>query len=141
MKTQELKKLLGMEHSLLSAAEKEQFQEAMRKHGLDFDLCYQEAEMDSTLVKTHSDITYHHETMVLHSHAFYEIICCRSNCGVEYLVGPYRYVLQKGDIILVRPGVSHCVILPDPLLLPYERDIIWLSTAFLNLFNKIQNQF
>ena len=137
MKAQKLKEIFGMEPSFQSAAEKKRFQDALQEHGLDPDVCYQEVEMDSTLVNTHTDITYEYETMVLHSHDFYEIICCRSNCCVEYQVGPYRYVLQKGDIILVRPGVSHCAILPNPLILPYERDIIWLSNAFLNSFHKI----
>ena len=137
MKPQELKKLLGMELSSQSTAEKMRIQEAMRQHGLDPNSRYQETEIESSLVNTHGDVTYQHEVMPLHSHNFYEIISCRSNCGVEYLVGPYRYVLQKGDIILVRPGVSHCAILPDPLILPYERDIIWLSNAFLNSFHKI----
>lgn len=87
--------------------------------------------MISPYVNTHRDITYSYEPMSLHSHPFYEIICCRSTCGAEYLIGPYRYSLQKGDILLVRPGTSHCVILPEHLSIPYERDVLWINVGCL----------
>lgn len=137
MTQDELKKLLGMEYTLQSASEKEEWNKVMRSRGLNPSSCYQEIEMTSPFVNTHRDITYSYESMSLHSHAFYEILCCRSTCGAEYLVGQHRYSLQKGDIILIRPGVSHCAILPNPLTIPYERDIIWLSDTFLNSFQKI----
>ena len=92
---------------------------------------YQQLEMSSPYVNTHRDITYSYEPMSLHSHPFYEIICCRSTCGAEYLIGPYRYSLQKGDILLVRPGTSHCVILPEHLSIPYERDVLWINVGCL----------
>jgi len=134
---EELRTLLGSRPSLQSASEKENWNRILAGHGLDPSSYYQEVEMTSLYVNTHRDITYSYEAMSLHSHAFYEILCCRSTCGAEYLVGSHRYSLQKGDIILVRPGVSHCAILPNPLTIPYERDIIWLSEAFLNSFQKL----
>jgi len=137
MTQEELRTLLGSRPSLQSASEKENWNRILAGHGLDPSSYYQEVEMTSLYVNTHRDITYSYEAMSLHSHAFYEILCCRSTCGAEYLVGSHRYSLQKGDIILVRPGVSHCAILPNPLTIPYERDIIWLSEAFLNSFQKL----
>lgn len=137
MTKEELLRLIGLDHNIQSVAEKEQYKKIMRQRGLDPNSYYQELEMSSPYVNTHQDISYSHDIIDLHSHTFYEIICCRSNCGVEYLVGPYRYALQKGDIILIRPGVSHCAILPNPLSIPYERDIIWLSEPFLNTAHKI----
>lgn len=46
---------------------------------------------------------FNNATIHLHSHSFYELICCRSTCGVEYLVGSQRYKLEKGDILIVPP--------------------------------------
>lgn len=132
MTKEELRNLLGADFDRRRAADSEQCKRIMEERGLDPNSYYQEMEMSTPYVNTHRDITYQYEAMSLHSHAFYEVLCCRSSCGAEYLVGSHRYSLQKGDIILIRPGVSHCAILPDPLTIPYERDVIWLSEAFLN---------
>lgn len=134
MTREELQQMLGTDLRIKSAADSEQYKARMLQHGLDPNTYYQEIEMSSPYVNTHRDTTYRYEAMNLHSHNFYEIVCCRTTCGAEYLVGSRRYSLQKGDIILIRPGVSHCVILPNPLEIPYERDIIWLSEAFQNSF-------
>jgi len=136
MTTEELLQLLGTTN-IDNIEQWERSRESMRRNGLDPNNYYQEVEMTSPYVNTHSDITYSYEAMALHSHAFYEIIYCRSSCGAEYLVGSHRYALQKGDIILIRPGVSHCAILPDPLPIPYERDVIWLSALYLNAYAKV----
>ena len=137
MTTEELRLLLRTDTRTRNASEWQKQREVMRQNGLDPSKYYQEVEMSSHYVNTHSDITYSYEPMSLHSHAFYEIICCRNSCGAEYLVGSRRYTLCKGDIILIRPGISHCAILPDPLQLPYEREVLWLSPSFLNSYNRI----
>ena len=139
MTSEELKQLLGGSVRFQSATEKERWQATMREKGLDPNSYYQEIEMSAPYVNAHRDVAYTHEAMTLHSHAFYEILCCRSNCGAEYLVGPYRYSLQKGDIIMVRPGISHCAILPDPLVIPYERDILWINMDFVTIYRKLAN--
>lgn len=128
---------LSGKNSTRSPDEKKRIFDTLQTLGLDPHSFYQEIEMSSPYVNTHRDITYQYEPMVLHSHSFYEIVCCRTSCGAEYLVGSRRYSLQKGDIILIRPGVSHCAILPDPLTIPYERDILWLSEKYLNSFADI----
>ena len=82
--------------------------------GYDPNHVYQELEMTSNYVDTHQDISYSNNHVQLHSHNFYELLYCRNTCGAEYLVGSQRYKLQKGDIILIPPGVSHRPILPEP---------------------------
>ena len=54
-------------------------QENLRKLGLDPDNFYQELEMSSRYVNTHRDISHAPDMSQLHSHTFYEIICCRSS--------------------------------------------------------------
>ena len=53
---------------------------------------------------------------------------------MEYLIGSNRYRLQKGDIVFVPPGVSHRPILPEKLTAPYERDVLWVSTEFMETY-------
>ena len=89
--------------------------DALRQEGIDFQNFYQELEMSEPQVETHRDVSYSNSQLNLHSHAFYELLYCCNSCGAEYLVCSRRYSLRKGDIILIRPGVSHCAILPDPL--------------------------
>lgn len=91
---------------------------------------YQELEMTSRYVDTHQDVSLSNSQVSLHSHVFYEILCCQNTCDVEYLVGADRYRLQKGDIVIIPPGVSHRALLPDHMTEPYRRDVMWLSTEF-----------
>lgn len=94
---------------------------------------YQELEMESRFVDSHQDISWSNTNVSLHSHTFYEVLCCRNTCGAEYLVGSERYRLQKGDIIFIAPGVSHRPLLPERMQEPYTRDVLWLSTEFVDI--------
>lgn len=112
--------------------------EILHSIGLDPANLYQELEMESRFVDTHQDVSYTNTSVHLHSHSFFELICCRNSCGAEYLVGAERYRLQKGDIILVPPGVSHRPLLPENMTEPYKRDVLWISMEFLSM---LQHQF
>ena len=105
-------------------------QELLRRSGIDPHNFYQELEMESPYVNTHRDISVAGSNMQFHSHAFYEILCCRNSCGAEYLMGPERYKLQRGDVILIPPNVGHMAILPQPMPEPYLRDVLWISEDF-----------
>ena len=109
----------------------------LRLNGVEPGEIYQGVEMSSAYVNTHHDTSYSNAMMNLHSHLFYEIICCTNTCDVEYLVGTERYRLQKGDIIFVAPGVSHKAILPERMPVPYERDVLWLSERFAELMKEM----
>lgn len=88
---------------------------------------YQDLQMHSQYVEAHKDITHHNDIVQLHSHSFYEFIyyCAGSP---EYLLGTERHQIQKGDIIIVPPGLSHRpLISTDSDAKPYERIAIWLS--------------
>lgn len=130
MNLDELKKLMG-EHSYpTTLQEVERLNALLRSAGYEPGSHYQYLEMTDRFVNTYRDITYLNTAIHLHSHNFYELMCCRTTCGAEYLVGSQRYKLQKGDILFIAPGVSHRPILPETLTVPYERDILWLSQEF-----------
>ncbi len=92
---------------------------------------YQELEMSSRFVDTHRDVSHSSGSIQLHSHSFYEVLYCRTTCGAEYLVGNDRYRLQRGDIVIVAPGVSHRPLLPEHLATPYKRYVLWINAQFL----------
>lgn len=117
--------------------EMRKIQEAMAALGYDPGNIYQELEMDSRFVDIHQDTSFSNANVCLHSHAFYEVIYCRSAENVEYLVGADRYRLQKGDIVFVAPGTSHRPLLPEQMTGPYCRDVLWLSEAFVERLREL----
>ena len=104
----------------------------LRSVGLEPGTFYQELEMSDRYVETHRDISSSNTTVSLHSHDFYEILYCSNTCGVEYLLGADRYRLQKGDVLIVPPGISHRPLLPPRMSEPYLRDVIWVSREFFD---------
>ena len=104
--------------------------------GLEAGSFYQELEMESRFVDTHRDVTRSNANVNLHSHSFYELLYCTNSCDAEYLVGSERYRLQKGDIILIAPGVSHRPLLPEIMNVPYLRDVVWISAEFMDILGR-----
>lgn len=127
MKLGELSKLA---QTMPSGLTSEQANAFLKEQGLDPGSFYQEIEMTDRYIDTHRDVSYASTVVNLHSHSFYEILYICNDCNVEYLVGAERYRLQRGDIVIVAPGVSHRPILPENLQSPYRRYVIWLSTEF-----------
>ena len=131
MKLDEVRKLASFEFTHTPEDQARIF-EYLRSVGIDPANLYQELEMSSPYVDTHRDISYGNTLVSLHSHTYIEILYCHEAEDVEYLVGSNRYKLQKGDILLIMPGVSHRPILPETLKTPYVRDVIWINPDFLN---------
>lgn len=107
-----------------------QMLEQLRALGYDPNAFYQELEMSSRFVDTHRDVSYGGNPIHLHSHSFYEVIYCRGGSNIEYLVGTDRYRLQRGDIVIVPPGVSHRPLLPEMMTEPYKRYVLWINAQF-----------
>lgn len=134
MKLMELQKLAQNIPELQGPQLQQWLQEYLTRIGMDPNAIYQELEMSSRFVDTHRDTSYPNAQMQLHSHAFYELICCTNTCGAEYLVGSDRYRLQQGDIIFIPPGVSHRPLLNEDMKEPYKRYVLWLSVEFMTLY-------
>lgn len=131
MKLSEIRKLAQIFPGSFSPDARFRTPERIRELGIDPGRFYQELEMESPFVDTHRDVSFSNSNMQFHSHAFYELICCRNTCGAEYLVGAERYKLQKGDVIFVPPGISHRPLLPEHMPEPYSRDVLWINEDFL----------
>ena len=126
MKLEDVKKLsaeLPNDGRKISAKDAERI---LKNTGIAINDMYQELEMSSRYVDTHQDVSTPNSDVTLHSHNFYEILFCHSTGGAEYLVGPDRYRLQRGDVILIPPGISHRPLLPEQMPEPYRRDVLWI---------------
>ena len=117
--------------SALQTHNPEEIQRLLQEHSFDLPSIYQELEMNSRYVDTHMDISTGEFPVNLHSHNYYEMVYVLSNSGTQYLVGTKRYLLQRGDIILVPPGIGHKPLFPAQLAEPYRRIVIWFSNEFL----------
>lgn len=137
MKLQQLKRLARAIPDPQAPDALQRMQACIRQLGLDPSRIYQELEMSSRLVDTHRDTSHSNAQVQLHSHTFFELLYCCSNCGAEYLVGSERYRLQQGDIVFVPPGVSHRPLLPEEMPEPYVRYILWLSAEFMEGYARL----
>ena len=137
MKLSEIRSLMKNLPLELDPRDPSRISEYARAVGLEPGMLYQELEMESKYVDTHRDTTFSNTMVSLHSHRFYELLCCRNNCGAEYLVGASRYRLQAGDVIIIPPGVSHRPLLPETMKEPYIRDVVWISPEFAQSFYEI----
>ena len=93
---------------------------------------HQDQEMTSRYAETHQDVSFSDSRINLHSHDFYEFLFCHSASDVEYLVGTERYRLQKGDVVLIPPGISHRPLLPEHMAEPYRRDVLWIHPDLID---------
>lgn len=132
MKIEEVLKLSEKASDLQGQFSPTEAKKLMKKTGIEPETLYQELEMTSRYVDTHQDTTYSKTLVNLHSHNFYEILFCHSAPDVEYLVGAERYRLQKGDVIMIPPGVSHRPLVPENLSEPYRRDVLWVSAEMMD---------
>ena len=131
MKLHDLKRITEQFRHAAAPTDQRAQQEILQQLGIDPGSFYQELEMTSAYVDTHQDVSHSNAHVSLHSHAFWELLYCRGSDHVEYLVGSDRYRIQRGDVILVPPGVSHRPILPEKMAEPYVRDVLWLSDGFV----------
>ena len=95
--------------------------------GINLENIYQELEMSSAYADSHRDISREAGFVRPHSHSFYELIYCAGCDNIQYIIGTQRYRLQRGDVIWVPPGVSHCPLFPASMKKPYERIVLWIN--------------
>lgn len=132
MKIEELQKMSAELEKYGSTEGVREAEQYLKSAGIEPEAVYQEMEMTSRYVDTHQDITYSNSRVNLHSHNFYEFLYCHNTGDVEYLVGADRYRLQKGDVILIPPGISHRPLLPEHMSEPYRRDVLWISPEVMD---------
>lgn len=132
VKLDELHRIVAQMNVSGGAVDTDKVQKLLTELGYDAENFYQEVEMRSRFVDSHRDVSYGSDRLNLHSHDFYEVLYCKSNSGIQYLVGTERYRLQRGDIVFVPPGIGHRPILSAQMAEPYEREVLWMSTEFVN---------
>lgn len=66
---------------------------------------------------------------VMHTHEKCEIYCFLSGRGIYRIEGS-EYILEPGDILIMRPAETHCIA-PDPNL-PYERMSVHFSKTIMD---------
>lgn len=120
-------------HGSITQRERETVQSHMDHLG--FDNTQQSGEFESRnpwqLIAANKDILNASNQLPMHSHSWMEIFRYVSDSRIEYLIGTHRYLLQKGDIICIPPGVCHQVLRFEPADVPCVRDLIVVQQGFL----------
>ena len=99
MKLDELSRLSASVADDASMEKWDGLRRKVEEQGLDWSELYQELEMSHRCVDAYRHESQESGHVPLHSHGFYELLYCRNSCGMEYLLGPDRYRLQRGDLV------------------------------------------
>lgn len=102
-----------------------------QSRGLDLRVIHQELLMQSHIAEVHLDISKSSDIVSLHSHSFYEIIFCNGG-NVPYLLNNNRYRVQKGDVLLIPPGIIHGPLLHEENSEPYQRISLWINAEYFD---------
>ena len=132
MKISVLRDLLGKFKQPQTAKEIAEVMQYIHESGINVADLYQELEMTSTYANIHKDVTNKKISISLHSHSFYEVMLCRAADRVEYLIGSRQYKIGAGDVVIIPPGISHMPIFPEDMQYAYDRDILWVNSAFMD---------
>lgn len=92
---------------------------------------YQQLEMDHKNVEAFREEGSCGMSTPVHTHRFLELICCRGSIGSRCVIGSEEYPLNQGDILVVPPGVSHAVLMPEDGHLQKKHYVLWISMDFL----------
>ena len=92
---------------------------------------YQQLEMDHKNVEAFREEGSCGMSTPVHTHRFLELICCRGSIGSRCIIGSEEYPLNQGDILVVPPGVSHAVLMPEEGHLQKKHYVLWISMEFL----------
>lgn len=61
----------------------------------------------------HTGFYIQHRTMHMHSHEFWEIAYVYEGEGLHHTADGKSRPIKEGDLILISPGISHCITSPD----------------------------
>ena len=131
MKLDDFKRLSAGADCDSPARKRERLRLELEGQGTSWSDMYQELEMSHRYVDAYRHESIEGGHVPLHSHSFYELLYCRNSCGIEYLLGPDRYRLQRGDLVFAPPGINHRPLLASQLVEPCRRDVIWMSREFV----------
>lgn len=74
-----------------------------------------------------------------HSHEYYEFYFFLGG-DVSITIKNQNYVLEKGDMILLPPGVKHYITIHDPDL-PYQRFVFWFTPEFAKELQQVSEDY
>lgn len=131
MKLDELSRLSSGIEDAAPLRREECLRQELEGRGILWNDMYQELEMSHRYVDAYCHESREGGHVPLHSHSFYELLYCRSSCGMEYLLGSNRYRVGWGDLIFTPPGVEHRPLFAGSLAEPCRRDVVWVSREFM----------
>lgn len=106
--------------------------ETLQQMGLSVTDMYQQMEMNHKNAEAFREEGNCGLSTPVHAHRFLELICCRSTIGSRCVIDGEEYPLKQGDIMLIPPGVSHAILMPEDFRLQKKHYVLWISMEFMN---------
>ncbi len=91
---------------------------------------FSQGNLEKTFGTVWFDESVENDTVVYHSHDFYEIVLCLEG-GMVYLTGDAIHQIQAGDLMLIPPGVGHRPVSLRQNHSSNRRYGMWLSGIFV----------
>lgn len=130
MENDKIRKLMELYHRSTTPEGRAYAEKKILEQGLTLEKIHQMVRMDNPYLEAHRMEGLWNLSTPVHSHGFGEIICCLSNCGLEFLAGKERFLLQRGDIVLVPAGVSHSTLQHGSLDRNFSGYLLWVSGEY-----------
>lgn len=106
-------------------------QRRLQELGMTLTDLYQQMEMTDPFLDIYLEEEIVGLSSPVHSHPFMEILYCHSNSDAGCLADNRHFVLQRGDIVVIPPGVPHSVNTQPDSQTPYTGYTLWLSVKYL----------
>lgn len=130
MRDHKVREILRSVHLHNTPEYSQHIQDKLQQFKLSLPELYYEIEIHNQLVEVFRNEGYPNSGTKIHCHRFFEIIFCRSSNCMEYLIGSNRYQIQKGDILIIPPGIIHAAIPIPTATNNYKGDVLWLTDTF-----------
>lgn len=131
MNSAHIQELVNLLHKSQSPETLHFVQRRLREMGMTLTDLYQQLEMTDPFLDIYMEQDVSGISSPIHAHPFMEILYCHSNSDAACLVDDRRYILQRGDIVVIPPGVPHSVSTPPDSQNPYTGYTLWLSVKYL----------
>lgn len=132
MSVHKIRDLVAQLHTGCTTETYDRVRKTLSEMGLSVADMYQQLEMDHKNVEAFREEGSCSLSTPVHTHRFLELICCRSSIGNRCVIGSEEFPLNQGDILVVPPGISHAVLMPEEGSFQKKHYVLWISMDFLN---------
>lgn len=136
MDNAKIRKLLGLLHQGTSQDQRTTLEKQLLNAGFTIPDCYRNMEMAEPYIECQRIAGLTGLPVPEHEHRFAELVCCLNGFGGGFRVGTERFRLQRGDIIIIPPGVCHAFEQSESAAANHGI-VIWISEDYFRTLTQV----